>query len=68
MALVQWTPMGNLPALFQEEMNRLFNEFFRGRQWRRSGLGVGRLDPARRHLRDRGRPRADRHPARRVQR
>ncbi len=29
MALARWTPMGNLPA-FQEEMNRLFNEFFRG--------------------------------------
>ena len=29
MALVRWTPMGHLPS-FQEEMNRLFNEFFRG--------------------------------------
>ena len=29
MALMRWTPMGNLYA-FQNEMNRMFNEFFHG--------------------------------------
>jgi HSP20 family protein len=29
MALVRWTPMGHLRS-FQEEMNRMFHEFFRG--------------------------------------
>jgi hypothetical protein len=29
MAVARWTPMGNL-ASFQDEMNRLFNQFFRG--------------------------------------
>jgi HSP20 family protein len=29
MALARWTPMGNFQS-FQDEMNRLFNEFFRG--------------------------------------
>ena len=29
MALARWTPMGNFQS-FQDEMNRMFNEFFRG--------------------------------------
>jgi HSP20 family protein len=29
MALARWTPMGNLQS-FQDEMNRMFNQFFRG--------------------------------------
>jgi HSP20 family protein len=29
MALVRWTPMGNLQS-FQHEMNRMFNQFFQG--------------------------------------
>ena len=29
MALARWTPMGNFQS-FQDEMNRLFNELFRG--------------------------------------
>jgi HSP20 family protein len=29
MALARWTPMGNLQS-FQDEMNRMFNQFFQG--------------------------------------
>jgi HSP20 family protein len=29
MAVVRWTPMGHLQS-FQDEMNRMFNQFFRG--------------------------------------
>lgn len=29
MALARWTPMGHLQS-FQDEMNRMFNQFFRG--------------------------------------
>ena len=29
MALARWTPLGNLQS-FQDEMNRMFNQFFRG--------------------------------------
>ncbi len=39
MALARWTPMRNL-ASFQDEMNRMFNEFFRGGTGEEAGWGV----------------------------
>ncbi len=39
MALARWTPMGNLPS-FQDEMNRLFDQFFRGGTGEEVGWGV----------------------------
>ncbi len=39
MALVRWTPMRNL-ASFQGEMNRLFNDFFRGSTGEEAGWGL----------------------------
>jgi HSP20 family protein len=39
MALAQWTPMHNLRPL-QEEMNRLFNQFFRGGEGGEAGWGT----------------------------
>jgi HSP20 family protein len=39
MALARWTPMQNL-ASFQDEMNRMFNEFFRGGSGEEAGWGV----------------------------
>jgi len=45
MALARWTPMGHLPA-FQEEMNRLFHEFFRGGNGGDQGWASGTWTPA----------------------
>ena len=45
MALVQWTPMGNL-ASFQHEMNRMFNEFFGGGNGEETGTGLSSWTPA----------------------
>jgi hypothetical protein len=39
MALARWTPMGNLKS-FQDEMNRMFNQFFRGGNGEEAGCGV----------------------------
>ena len=39
MALARWTPMRNL-ASFQDEMNRMFNEFFRSGSGGEAGWGV----------------------------
>ena len=39
MALARWTPMGNLQS-FQDEMNRMFNQFFRGGAGEEAGWGV----------------------------
>jgi HSP20 family protein len=44
MALAQWTPMGNLQS-FQEEMNRLFHEFFRGGNGGDQGWAAGAWTP-----------------------
>jgi HSP20 family protein len=38
MALARWTPMGNLQS-FQDEMNRMFNQFFRGGTGEEAGWG-----------------------------
>jgi HSP20 family protein len=38
MALARWTPMGNPPS-FQDEMNRLFNQFFQGGTGEEAGWG-----------------------------
>jgi HSP20 family protein len=39
MALARWTPMGNLQS-FQDEMNRMFDQFFRGDSSGEAGWGV----------------------------
>ena len=39
MALARWTPMGNLQS-FQNEMNRMFDQFFRGGPGEEAGWGV----------------------------
>jgi HSP20 family protein len=39
MALARWTPRGNLQS-FQDEMNRLFNQFFQGGTGEEAGWGV----------------------------
>ncbi len=39
MALARWTLRGNLPS-FQDEMNRLFNQFFQGGTGEEAGWGV----------------------------
>jgi HSP20 family protein len=44
MALARWTPMGNLPS-FQDEMNRLFNQFFQGGTGEEAGWGVRTWTP-----------------------
>ena len=44
MALARWTPMGNLQS-FQEEMNRMFNEFFRGGTGGEQGWAGGAWTP-----------------------
>lgn len=49
MAIAQWTPMRNLQS-FQDEMNRMFNQFFRGGNGGEASWGHYTLDPARRHL------------------
>ena len=38
MALARWTPMGHLQS-FQDEMNRMFNQFFRGGAGEEAGWG-----------------------------
>jgi HSP20 family protein len=44
MALVRWTPVRNLLSL-QEEMNRMFNEFFRGGNGGEQGWVAGAWTP-----------------------
>jgi HSP20 family protein len=44
MALARWTPMGNLQS-FQNEMNRMFNEFFRGGNGEEAGSGLSTWTP-----------------------
>jgi HSP20 family protein len=44
MALVRWTPAGHLQS-FQEEMNRLFHEFFRGGNGGDQGWASGAWTP-----------------------
>src|SRR5918999_2071215 len=39
MALARWTPMGNLQS-FQDEMNRMFDQFFRGGSSGEAGWGT----------------------------
>jgi hypothetical protein len=39
MALARWTLAGNLQS-FQDEMNRMFNQFFRGGNGEEAGWGV----------------------------
>ena len=45
MALAQWTPIRNL-ASFQDEMNRMFQEFFRGGTGEEAGWGLRTWTPA----------------------
>jgi HSP20 family protein len=45
MALARWTPMRNL-ASFQDEMNRMFQEFFRGGTGEEAGWGLRPWTPA----------------------
>jgi HSP20 family protein len=45
MALARWTPMWNL-ASFQDEMNRMFQEFFRGGTGEEAGWGLRTWTPA----------------------
>jgi HSP20 family protein len=44
MALARWTPTGNLTS-FQHEMNRMFNDFFRGGTGEEAGSGLGAWTP-----------------------
>ena len=44
MAVVRWTPAAHLHS-FQEEMNRLFNEFFRGGTGSDQGWATGAWTP-----------------------
>jgi HSP20 family protein len=44
MALVRWTPMGNLQS-FQHEMNRMFNQFFPGGNGEEAGSGLSTWTP-----------------------
>ncbi len=44
MALVRWTPAAHLQS-FQEEMNRMFNEFFRGGNGGEQGWAAGAWTP-----------------------
>jgi HSP20 family protein len=44
MAIARWTPMGNLQS-FQDEMNRLFNQFFRGGTGEEAGWGLRTWTP-----------------------
>jgi HSP20 family protein len=44
MALVRWTPMGHLRS-FQEEMNRMFSEFFRSGNAEEAGWGLRTWTP-----------------------
>ena len=44
MALARWTPRGTL-ASFQDEMNRMFDQFFRGGNGEEAGWGVSTWAP-----------------------
>jgi HSP20 family protein len=44
MALARWTPAGNLQS-FQDEMNRMFNQFFRGGNGEEVDWGVRTWTP-----------------------
>ena len=44
MALARWTPMGTL-ASFQDEMNRMFNQFFRAGNGEEAGWGLRTWTP-----------------------
>jgi HSP20 family protein len=44
MALARWTPRGNLQS-FQDEMNRMFEQFFRGGTGEEAGWGVRTWTP-----------------------
>jgi HSP20 family protein len=44
MALARWTPMGN-PQSFQDEMNRMFDQFFRGGTGEEAGWGLRTWTP-----------------------
>jgi HSP20 family protein len=44
MALEPWTPRQNL-ASFQDEMNRMFHEFFRGSRGEEAGWGLRTWTP-----------------------
>jgi HSP20 family protein len=44
MPLVRWTPVGNLQS-FQHEMNRVFDEFFRGGNGDAAGSKLGAWTP-----------------------
>jgi HSP20 family protein len=45
MALVRWTPMGNLQS-FQHEMNRMFNQFFQGSNGEEAGSKLSTWTPS----------------------
>jgi HSP20 family protein len=45
MALVRWTPMGNLQS-FQHEMNRMFNQFFQGSNGEEAGSKLSTWNPS----------------------
>jgi HSP20 family protein len=45
MAIARWTPMAHL-ASFQHEMNRMFDEFFRGGNGEAAGTGLSSWTPA----------------------
>ena len=44
MAIARWTPMGHLQS-FQDEMNRVFNQFFRGGNGEEAGWGLRAWTP-----------------------
>jgi HSP20 family protein len=44
MALARWTPMGNVQS-FQQEMNRMFNDYFRGGNAEEAASGVSTWTP-----------------------
>jgi HSP20 family protein len=44
MALARWTPRGNLQS-FQDEMNRMFDQFFRGGNGEEAGWGLRTWTP-----------------------
>lgn len=45
MAVMRWTPVGNLSS-FQHEMNRMFNDFFQGGNGDEASSRVGSWSPA----------------------
>ncbi len=44
MAVARWTPMGNLSSL-QDQMNRMFSDFFRGGSGEEAGWGLSTWSP-----------------------